>query len=82
MKLFVEYPVDWIAGHLRYGHKEGEVELTEEEYTEFKKDPTAYLKSHYEELCDNFDLLVDDYRIDDYSNDIYGVSYKEISKTS
>lgn len=77
MRLFVDYPVDWIAGRLRYGHKEGEIELTEEEYAEFKKDPAAYLNSH-EELDDHFDLLVDDYRIDDYSNDIYNVNYREI----
>lgn len=77
MKLFIGYPVDWIAGHLRYGHKEGEIELTEEEYAEFKKNPSAYLNSH-KELTENLDLLVDDYRVDDYSNDIYNVSYKEI----
>jgi len=45
MKLFIEYPVDWIAGHLRYGHKEGEIELTEEEYTKFKKDPRNLFKN-------------------------------------
>ena len=77
MRLLVEYPVDWIAGRLRYGHKEGTINLSKEEYAEFKKDPAAYLKFH-EELDDSFDLLVDDYRIDDYSNDIYNVNYKEI----
>ena len=77
MKLFIEYPVDWIVGHLRYGHKEGEIELTEEEYAEFKKDPTAYLNSH-KEFTENLDLLVDDYEVNDCSDDIYNVSYKEI----
>lgn len=77
MRILVEYPVDWIAGHLRYGHMEGVINLSKEEYAEFQKDPAVYLKSH-DKLIGNLDLLVDDYRVDDYSNDIYNVSYKEI----
>lgn len=77
MRISVEYPVDWIVGHLRYGHMEGEINLSKEEYAEFQKDPAVYLKSH-DELIEEFNLLVDDYEIDDYSNYIYDVSYKEI----
>lgn len=77
MRILVEYPVDWIAGHLRYGHREGIIKLSKEEYAEFQKDPTAYLNSH-KELTENLDLLVDDYEVDCYSNDIYDVSYTEI----
>lgn len=77
MQILIDYPVDWIAGHLRYGHMEGVINLSKEEYAEFQKDPTAYLKSH-DELIEELDLLVDDYRVDDYSRDIDSVSYKEI----
>lgn len=77
MQILVEYPVDWIAGHLRYGHMEGVINLSKEEYAEFQKNPADYLKSH-DELIENLDLLVDDYRVDDCSNDIYNVNYKEI----
>lgn len=76
MRILVKYPVDWIVGHLRYGHMEGIINLSKEEYAEFQKDPAVYLKSH-DELIENFDLLVDDYRVYDYSNDIYDVSYTE-----
>lgn len=77
MRILVEYPVDWIAGHLRYGHMEGVIDLSKEEYAEFQKDPAVYLKSH-DELIENLDLLVDDYRVDDYCKDIDDVSYTEI----
>lgn len=74
MRVLVEYPVDWITGYLCYGHKEGEIELTEEEYAEFKKNPTVWLKSH-EELITEFDLKVDSIEVDDYDNDIQDVAY-------
>lgn len=77
MRILVDYLVDWIAGHLRYGHMEGIINLSEEEYAEFQKDPAVYLKSH-DELIEEFNLLVDDYEIDDYSKDIDDVSYTEI----
>ena len=31
-KIYINAPVDYIIGHLRYGHYEGEVELTDEEF--------------------------------------------------
>lgn len=77
MRILVEYPVDWIVGHLRYGHMEGVIDLSKEEYAEFQKDPAVYLKSH-DELIENLDLLVDDYRVDEYCKDIDDVSYTEI----
>lgn len=71
-EIFVSYPVDWIMGHLRYGHMEGNIKMTDEEYEEFQKDPVSWLKGKDRYL----DLLVDDYEIEDYSNDIYDVDWK------
>lgn len=59
-------------GHLRYGHMEGNIEMTDEEFEEFKENPAEWLKG--KDTC--LDLLVDDYRIEDYSNDIYDVDWK------
>lgn len=70
-KVFISYPVDWISGFLRYGHKEGNVEMTDEEFEQFKNDPVAFLKSNECYL----ELLVDDFRIADYSDDIYNVEW-------
>lgn len=71
-EIFISYPVDWIMGHLRYGHMEGNIEMTDEEFEEFKKDPAEWLKGKDNDL----DLLVDDYKVEDYDSDIYNVDWK------
>lgn len=50
--------LEYIQGHLRYGHLKGVVELTDEELARLKKDP-----QFAKELC--MDIEVDDYRVDD-----------------
>lgn len=72
-KVFVDYPVNWIAGHLRYGHREGSIEMTDEEFEEFKQNPEKWL-SDREDI--DLDLLVDDWEIDDYDNDIEDVHWE------
>lgn len=62
-KVFIDADVDYIIGHLRYGHFEGTMELTDEEFEEFKIDPKKYLNEHD---CDGLDLLIDDWEVDDY----------------
>ena len=57
-KVFVDYPVNWIAGHLRYGHREGSIEMTDEEFEEFKQNPEKWL-SDREDI--DLELLVDDW---------------------
>lgn len=73
-KVFVDYPVNWIAGHLRYGHKEGSIEMTDEEFEEFKQNPEKWLSEKDIDL----ELLVDDWEIDDYDSDIEDVHWEEI----
>lgn len=60
MKFFVTADVDWIMGYLRYGHMEGTVEVESEE--ELK----AMIESG--SINDYLDLIVDDYRVEDYEN--------------
>ena len=68
----VEAPCS-VMGRVNYGTEKGELELTEEEYEEFKKNPKEYIKEHYEEI--DTDFKVEDYDID-YREPI---SFNEIS---
>ena len=60
-KVYIYAPLDYVAGHLRYGHKEGTVNLTDEEFEQFKANPKNFIYDNDVEL----DLLVDDWEIDD-----------------
>lgn len=73
IKVLVNYPVDWVQGHLRYGHKEGTLKMTEEEFEKFKSNPADFIKQN--ELQYYFDLFVDDWRIEDYDDDIRDVNF-------
>lgn len=57
MKFNVTADLDWVSGHLRYGHLEGIVDVESEEELD------ALIESgdikHY------LDLVVDDYEVDD-----------------
>ena len=61
-------------GHLRYGHYEGLINLNDEEFKEFEKNPINFLSKN------NFDLnfVVDDYRIEDIG-EICDVEYNDLS---
>lgn len=56
--------VDYVMGHLRYGHYEGTLELTEEEYEQFRTNPTKFLNEYDHDL----DFILDDYEIDGIGN--------------
>lgn len=60
-KVYIYAPVDYITGHLRYGHREGIVNLTDEEFKQFKDNPKNFIYDNDVEL----DLLIDDWEIDD-----------------
>ena len=78
-KIFINYPVNYIIGHLRYGHKEGIIEMTEKEYEEFQKNPAKWLKEDEDERISDLELLVDDWEIDEYDSEITDVKFKEIN---
>ena len=69
-KVIITAPVDYVIGHLRYGHLEGEVELTDEQLELFKKDPAKAIQ----ELDLDLELVIDDWEVDGYG-DPYDVQY-------
>ena len=74
-KIYISAPVEYITGHIRYGHYEGEVELNDEEFEKFKENPD---KAFYHlDLRDSLDLLVDDFSISDIGS-IDEVNWKEV----
>ena len=56
--------VDYVMGHLRYGHYEGMLELTEEEYEQFRANPVKFLNEYDHDL----DFVLDDYEVDGIGN--------------
>jgi hypothetical protein len=62
-KIQIKIPVEYIMGHLRYGHYEGIIDLTDEEYEKFKKSPKDWIESV--DGLSYLNFVIDDYRIDD-----------------
>ena len=53
--------LEYLMGHLRYGHIE--LQMDEEEYKEYE---TYTDKEKEEYIMENGDLIIDDYEVDDY----------------
>ena len=66
IKVKFNIPLDYVFGYLRYGHKEGILELTEKEFQRLEKDPIVFLEE--EDLLCDLDLIIDDYRIEDWGS--------------
>ena len=66
IKVKFNVPLEYVFGYLRYGHKEGVVELTEEELQRLEKDSMKFLNE--EDLLCDLDLIIDDYRIEDWGS--------------
>lgn len=62
-KVYIYAPLDYVAGHLRYGHREGTVNLTDEEFEQFKANPKDFIYDNDIEL----DLFIDDWEVEDCS---------------
>ena len=62
-KILIDAPLEYVAGHLRYGHLEGVIEVSDEEFEKFKENPIDFLYDN--EYIDELDLLIDDWRVDD-----------------
>jgi len=76
MKIFMY--MDYLRGHLRYGHLEGEIDFTEEQEKDFKtllkkelnkeeitEEELDRLDGYKEDIRDCSAVIVDDWRIDD-----------------
>ena len=73
IKVKFNIPLDYVMGYLR--HKEGILELTEEEFKRLKKDPMNFIDE--EDILSNLELIVDDYRIEDLGSPLE-VNYEVI----
>ena len=73
-KVQINALTDYVMGYLRYGHYEGLINLNDEEFKEFEKNPINFLSKN------NFDLnlVIDDYRIED-RGEICDVEYNDLS---
>lgn len=60
-KYLITAPVDYVMGHLRYGHFEGVLELTDEELESIKQNPDI-LRDY------DVELFIDDWEIDGYGD--------------
>ena len=76
MKIFMY--MDYLCGHLRYGHREGEIDFTEEQEKDFKtllkkelnkeemtEEELDRLDGYKEDIKECSIIVVDDWRIDD-----------------
>lgn len=62
-KILIDASLEYVIGHLRYGHLEGVIEVPDEEFEKFKENPIDFLNDN--EYTDELDLLIDDWRVDD-----------------
>lgn len=74
-KLNVTAETEYVIGHLRSGYYNGDLELSEENYQIFRKDPLAFLLAH-QDLWEDWPFKVDDYEIDDIGS-IWQVYFTE-----
>ena len=70
MKFRVTQDLDYITGHLRYGHKEGVVEVESEE--ELKE------LINTGDISDYMSIEVDDYEVEDYDDGGNGYEYERV----
>ena len=59
-KYFIYAPIDYVTGHLRYGHWAGEIEIPDD-----KLNDKEWIREAVREGCE---LLVDDWDIYDYGD--------------
>ena len=77
IKVKFNIPLDYVMGHLRYGHKEGILELTEEEFKRLKKNPMDFIEE--EDILHDLELIIDSYRIEDWGDPLE-VNYEVIDE--
>lgn len=63
-KVFIDAPLNYVASHLRYGHLEGVLEMTDEEFKQFEKDPINFIYDNEYDF-DGLDLVIDDFEVED-----------------
>lgn len=62
-RVYINAPLEYVAGHLRSGVLDGSIKLTNEEFEEFKKNPIDFLYNN--DYISELSLKITDYEIDD-----------------
>ena len=75
MKINIRANLDYVIGYLRDGHLEGEINIPDKDYEEFKKDPIKYIEEN--DFRSEMELIIDSYRVES-CGEISEVDYKEI----
>lgn len=88
--MYISIPLDYVCGHLRYGHLEGNVKLSKEEEKEFltlynkliiddeeitAEEEERFFEVFDEKIIDQTELVIDDYEIDDYGHRLWEEAY-------
>ena len=71
-KVKFNIPLKYVIGR----HKEGVLELTAEEFERLQENPEKFI--YEEEILHYLDLVIDDYRVDDYGG-IDSIEYEVIN---
>ena len=74
-KVSITAELEYVVGHLRYGHKEGTIKLTDNEFKEFEKNPTEFIDKH--DILSELELFIDDYEVDSYGP-IDSINWEEV----
>jgi hypothetical protein len=67
--------LDYLAGHLRYGHKE--LLLTDEEYKKYMAMSKEERMEYFQDECE---IVVDDFEVDDYEDSDDGLDSISVEK--
>ena len=74
-KVAITASLDYVIGHLRYGHKEGTIKLTDDEFKEFEQNPYDFVNKY--DILSELEFVMDDYEVDDYGP-IESIDWEEV----
>lgn len=74
-KVFIKANLGYVMGYLRHGHREGILDIPDEDIKKFEEEPLDYIEEN--DIIYNLDIIVDDFRIEDYG-DTTDIEYKII----
>lgn len=71
-KVFINANLDYVMGYLRYGHREGILDIPDEDIKKFEEEPLDYIEKN--DLLFELKLIVDDFEIEGYG-DVVDIDY-------
>ena len=74
-KVAITVNLNYVIGHLRCGHQEGTIKLTDDEFKEFEKNPTEFINKY--DILSELELFIDDYEVDSYGP-IDSINWEEV----